>query len=59
MYYFVFCLGRDVVSRLVIGNYEVFCIVLEEVGYCWKNLVRELNFNRGRIEMIFEEEEDD
>lgn len=30
-----------------------------EVGHCWKNLARELNLNRGRIEMISEEEEDD
>lgn len=31
----------------------------EEVGHCWKNLARELNLNRGRIEMISEEEEND
>lgn len=59
MYHLVFCLGRDVVSRPVIGNHEVLRTVSEEVGHCWKNLARELNLNRGRIEMISEEEEDD
>lgn len=46
-------------SRLFIINYGVFFIVKEEVGYCWKNLVRELNFNRGKIEMIFLEDKED
>ena len=55
----MFCLGRDVVSRPVIRNHEVLRTVSEEVGHCWKNLARELNLNRGRIEMISEEEEDD
>lgn len=59
MYHLVFCLGRDVVSRPVIRNHEVLRTVSEEVGHCWKNLARELNLNRGRIEMISEEEEDD
>ena len=37
----------------------MFRTVSEEVGHCWKNLARELNLNRGRIEMISVEEEND
>ena len=33
--------------------------VSEKVGYCWKNLARELSLNSGRIETISAEEEDD
>jgi len=33
--------------------------VSEEVGHCWKNLARELNLKRGKIEAISEEEHDD
>lgn len=34
-------------------------IVKEEVGHCWKYLARELNFNRGKIEMISLEDKED
>jgi len=40
-------------------NQDVLSIVKEEVGHCWKNLARELNLNRRKIEMISLEEEDD
>ena len=59
MYHLVFCLGRGAVSRPLTKNHEVLRTVSEEVGHCWKNLARELNLNRGRIDMISVEEEDD
>ena len=46
-------------SRPLITNHDVLSIVKEEVGHCWKNLARELNFNRGEIEMISLEGEED
>jgi len=51
--------GRNAVSKPLITNNVVLRTVSEEVGHCWKNLARELNLNRGRIEIISEEEEDD
>ena len=46
-------------SKPLKGNHEVLRTVSEEVGHCWKNLARELNVNRGRIENISVEKEDD
>ena len=46
-------------SRPLITNHDVLSIVKEEVGHGWKNLARELNFNRGEIEMISLEGEED
>ena len=39
-------------------NHDVLSIVKEEVGHCWKNLAKELKFNRGEIEMISMEEKE-
>ena len=58
-FFFLFCSGRNAVSKPLITNNVVLRTVSEEVGHCWKNLARELNLNRGRIEIISEEEEDD
>ena len=46
-------------SRPLITNQDVLSIVKKEVGHCWKNLARELNLNRRKIEMISLEEEED
>lgn len=45
--------------RPLITSHAVLRTVSEEVGHCWKNVARELKLNRGRIEMISCEEEDD
>ena len=46
-------------SRPLITNHDVLSIVKEEVEHCWKNLAKELNPNRGKVEIISLEEEED
>ena len=46
-------------SRPLITNHGVLSVVKEEVGHCWKNLARELNFNGGKIEMISLKDKED
>ena len=44
-------------SRPLTTNHDVLLTVSEEVGHCWKNLARELNLGRGKIETISLEED--
>ena len=51
-------LGKDAVCKLLKTNADVKKIISEKVEYHWKNLARELELEDGKIDAIYEEEQD-